>query len=323
MTIGHTFFWVGVERLETANGTVPINQMYVERVAPDQPTRKHPVVLVHGGGGQGLDWLGTPDGRSGWAPMLAADGYEVFVVDRPGHGRSPYHPDLLGPMTPPPSYEVLEGVFTPPTDSPLGAGHTEWPAGVDDAPGVIDQLLAGGGPMRADMPSAHALEQRALAALLDRVGPAVVITHSAGGPAGFLAAEARPGAVVALVTIEPLGPPFLRIAPIGVSLDWGLAAAPFEFDPPASDPAELEDGTGRRLVNLSKVPIILVSTAHSKLGAAGAETVAFLRSAGCDAEEMKLAENGFAGNGHGVMLERNNAEVLEFLLAQLRRRGLI
>jgi pimeloyl-ACP methyl ester carboxylesterase len=147
--------------------------------------------------------------------------------------------------------------------------------------------------MRADMPSAHALEQRALAALLDRVGPAVVITHSAGGPAGFLAAEARPGAVVALVTIEPLGPPFLRIAPIGVSLDWGLAAAPFEFDPPASDPAELEDGTGRRLVNLSKVPIILVSTAHSKLGAAGAETVAFLRSAGCDAEEMKLAENGF------------------------------
>jgi len=31
MNTEHTFFWVGVERLETPNGTVAINQMYVER----------------------------------------------------------------------------------------------------------------------------------------------------------------------------------------------------------------------------------------------------------------------------------------------------
>jgi pimeloyl-ACP methyl ester carboxylesterase len=168
--------------------------------------------------------------------MLAADGYEVLVVDRPGHGRSPYHPDLLGPMTPPPTYEILESIFSPGADSPLGTGHTEWPADRGTAGELID---------------------------LDRIGPAIVLTHSAGGPAGFLVADARP----------------------------------------------------------DKVPITVVSTAHSKLGAAGAETVAFLRSVGCEVEELKLAEHGFAGDGHGVMLRRNNAEVLEFLLGRLRLRS--
>ena len=60
-------------------------------------TQPYPIVLIHGGGGQGTDWLGTPDGRPGWATFLVQEGYAVYVVDRPGHGRSPYHPDVLCP----------------------------------------------------------------------------------------------------------------------------------------------------------------------------------------------------------------------------------
>jgi len=71
-------------------------QMYVEYQVPAQVRHPYPIVLVHGGGGQGLDWMGTPDGRRGWNSYLLEEGFRVYVVDRPGHGRSPFHPDLHG-----------------------------------------------------------------------------------------------------------------------------------------------------------------------------------------------------------------------------------
>ena len=39
--------------------------------------------------------------------------------------------------------------------------------------------------------------------------------------------------------------------------------------------------------------------------------VDFLREAGCDVTSMKLDEAGVEGNGHAMMLEKNNAEALE------------
>ena len=85
--------WVNVKRADTAMGSfVGGQQMYVEYMVPSRVRKPFPIVLVHGGGGQGLDWMGTPDGRPGWFQYLAAEGYRVYVVDRPGHGRSPLHP---------------------------------------------------------------------------------------------------------------------------------------------------------------------------------------------------------------------------------------
>ena len=46
------------------------------------------------------------------------------------------------------------------------------------------------------------LDQSRGAELLDRIGPAVVMAHSLGGPAGWLIADARPDLVKALVEIE-------------------------------------------------------------------------------------------------------------------------
>ena len=92
-----SYFFVGVERIEMARGSfVNGKQMYVESFIPAQVRHPYPIVLVHGGGGQGLDWMGTPDGRRGWTQILLEEGYKVYVVDRPGHGRSPFHPDVDG-----------------------------------------------------------------------------------------------------------------------------------------------------------------------------------------------------------------------------------
>ena len=96
-----SYFWIGVEQAHLARGTSTNGkQMYVEYWIPARVTRPFPIVLVHGGGGQGLDWMGTPDGHPGWVTYLLQEGYKVYVVDRPGHGRSPWHPDLHGPFPP-------------------------------------------------------------------------------------------------------------------------------------------------------------------------------------------------------------------------------
>jgi pimeloyl-ACP methyl ester carboxylesterase len=52
--------------------------------APGAP----PLLLIHGGGATGASWRATPDGRRGWGDLLAERGYECWLTDWPGTGRS-------------------------------------------------------------------------------------------------------------------------------------------------------------------------------------------------------------------------------------------
>jgi len=84
-----SYFWIGVEQSHLARGTLTNGkQMYVEYWTPAQVRRPYPIVLVHGGGGQGLDWMGTPDGRPGWVTYLLQEGYKVYVSDAPRRSRT-------------------------------------------------------------------------------------------------------------------------------------------------------------------------------------------------------------------------------------------
>jgi len=61
---------------------------------------------------------GTPDGRPGWATYLVQEGYHVYILDRPGHGRSPFHPELHGAFPAQAStYEQMGRQFTAPEKS--------------------------------------------------------------------------------------------------------------------------------------------------------------------------------------------------------------
>ena len=85
--IGSRF--VGYTTEAQPNGSVNVlNPMFVEYLLPARRRHDYPIVFIHGGGGQGTDWLQTPDGRDGWVDYFVADGWDVYVVDRPGHGRS-------------------------------------------------------------------------------------------------------------------------------------------------------------------------------------------------------------------------------------------
>ena len=344
-----SYFWVGVERADLARGTV-VNgkQMYVEYVIPSQVKHPYPVVLVHGGGGQGTDWMGTPDGRPGWAGYLAQEGYAVYVVDRPGHGRPPFHPELHGPFpAQAPALESISGRFTPPNPTssnrplPFQHLHTQWPGNGEVGSPDLDQFVAsqGGSYVSTPLPPgappapafaaaqtiAHQVWRERGAMLLDKIGPAIIMTHSAGGPFGWLVAEVRPNLVKGIVAIEGGGQPFA-----GANV-WGMSTIPVTYDPPVLDPSELKTVTvpsaemgvpdcliqaepARTLVNLQGIPIVMVTSEGSFASPGNPGAIAFFKQAGCTAEELRLVDHGIHGNGHMMMVEKNNREVLQPIL---------
>ena len=312
---GH--FWIPGEIVEAPHGTVMRAPMFVEWEAPEAITRPYPLVLVHGGGGQITDWTGTPDGRPGWRDRFVDDGYVVYTVDRPAHGRSWAHPDIVGAPGPQFPFEAAVGLFSTPIP---GHDTAVWGDSPDDE--ALGQLVAGMGFLLMDLAESHRMDGDRIARLLDRIGPAVVITHSAGGPSGWLAADARPELVKAIVAIEPMGPPFGDFSPHG-SLEWGLTAAPLHYEPPVEDPAALAaDPSAYRLPWLTGLPVVVVVGETSPFTEWEPRTVAFLNELGGDVEFMNLGDHGAHGNGHAPMLESNSDEsivpILEWLDRALR-----
>ena len=307
-------FWVPGECVETGGKHFQRGPMYVFWEAPDQVTQPYPIVLVHGGAVQGTEWMDTPDGRPGWTQRLVEAGYAVLVVDRPGHGRSPYNPDVLGPMSPQFHYEEGKEVFFP---DKTAAQHTQWPIQDGDT-AMLDAFIAPFGPLPNDIAEWQTMDADRLAALLDRIGPAIIMTHSSSGSDGWLVADRRPDLVVAIVTVEPMGPAFADTPNIG-ALSWGLTAAPITYDPPRSTPDEVRkaDSHTLRIPALSRIPVAVVSGEISPQAAYAPKIVEFLSNAGAAVEHLHLPDFGIYGNGHGLIYEKNSDGALKPILEWL------
>lgn len=314
VTVRRGQFWVPGERVRTEHGTVQRAPLFVQWEAPPGDAHPIPLVLVHGGGGQGTDWTGTPDGRPGWATRFVEAGFAVYVVDRCGHGRSPYHPDVVAPMGAPFPYEAARALFFP---EEARDAQTQWTYG----PEHVDQLLCPMGPLPADLAESQRLDAERLGRLLDIVGEAVLVTHSAGGPVGWLTADARPDRVAAIAAVEPMGPPFAEFPGLG-TLTWGLTSAEITCDPRAGDPAEAD---GRRIPALAGKPVAVVTGGASAFAGFAPRVVEFLNTAGAHARQLHLPDFGITGNGHGLIFEANSDEtvkpVIDWILATLRTRG--
>lgn len=305
-------FWIAGENVTTPFGTAPRGPLFVEWESPEEVTRPYPLILVHGGGGQGTDWLSTPDGRPGWAHEFVKAGFAVYVVDRPGHGRSPHHPDVLGPVAPPFPFEAAQQLFAP-TGSAAEA-HTQWPWGREiDDPEMV-QMFSSMGFFMADLSGSQELDGDRLARLLDRTGPAVIVSHSAGAPGGWLAANKRPELVRGIVSVEPMGPPFATFPGVG-PMSYGLSFAPLSTEPALSSAADFQSDPSRfKVPGLTGTPIQIVTGGASPNAGAGPETVEFLRAVGAEADLLHLPDQDIEGNGHGLIFEKNSSDTAKLVI---------
>jgi pimeloyl-ACP methyl ester carboxylesterase len=311
---------VGVARAPIpGRGTVTTGEhMFVEYFVPAQPRHDVPLVFVHGGGGQGVAFLGRGDGRRGWLHHALEAGWTVYIVDRPGYGRNPPHPLLVGPQSEPTPHEVMTPLFS------FAAARGRWDGTGEVGDPGVDEFMAQQRPMRFDT-AAHiqAVTQARGAELLDRIGPAVIVTHSAGGPFGWLVADARPTLVRALVSAEGLGPATLAVPltfdpPVSRVEELQLVALPARPDVDwgslAGLPRAIQPEPARRLVNLAQVPVAVLASEDPRFSVLAEDSVLYLRQGGCAVEHLQLAELGIRGNGHMMLLEENNGEVLDVAL---------
>jgi pimeloyl-ACP methyl ester carboxylesterase len=327
-------------KYSTVNGRqVMSGQLYAEFQIPSKQTQRWPIVMIHGGGQSGTNFTGTPDGREGWAQFFLRQGYPVYVVDQPGRGRAAYEAAVYGPATPL-NLERIQSRFAAPERYrlwPQAHLHTQWPGHAEPGEAVFDQFYASQLPSIQDFTLQQVLNRDALLALLEKIGPAILLTHSQSGPFGWPVADTRPDLVRAIVAVEPNGPPFFDVENIAApdwfrnaatqTRPWGITAVPLVYSPPATNASDLAIGQqdkadgpdltkcwlqkspARLLPNLQRLPILILTAEASYHAPYDHCTVKYLDQAGVRPTWIKLTDAGIHGNGHMMMLEKNNMEI--------------
>src|SRR5262249_13969673 len=207
----------------------------VEMRVPQKQTHPYPIIMVHGGTRSGTTFTGTPDGRESWAQYFARRGYAVYVVDQPGRGRSGYVAEVYGPP------RLADGEsgqrrylqqekykLWPQADL-----HTQWPgSGEPDDPATL-QMVGSYLPEIGDFTKQQLLNRNALVALLEKIGPSILLVHSQAGAFGWPVADARPELVKAILAIEPNGPPFYSVEFVGAPTWFKQGAAGVDYGIPS------------------------------------------------------------------------------------------
>jgi hypothetical protein len=300
---------------QTPDGqTLHGDHAYVFYQVPMNP-RKLPLVLWHGAGQFSKSWETTPDGREGFQNIFLRRGFAVYVVDQPRRGRAG-RSTLPMTITPTPDEQAWFNTFR------LGIWPDFFP-GVQFSrdPGALNQyfrqMTPNTGPFDVEVTS------DAVAALLGKIGPGILVTHSqAGGPGWRTAMKAHN--VRAVIAYEP-GSNF--IFPDG------------EIPPAMPSTAGPLEGVGAPLAEfmlLTKLPIVIFygdnipkePSANPgqdgwrvRLGMARRWAEVVNRHGG-DVTVVQLPDLGIPGNTHFPFSDLNNLEIAELLSAFLKKKGL-
>jgi pimeloyl-ACP methyl ester carboxylesterase len=283
-----------------APGHTTVEQMYVQYFIPETTNRMPPLVMVHGSNHTGATWETTPDGREGWSTWFVRQGFSVYVVDHSGRGRSGFAAARINRA--PGESKAAD------TAVPLATHERAWvnfrigPRYGEAFPGTqfphehfvayTAQLVPNA---EVTLEAGGATTVAALTALLDAIGPAIVMVHSQSGAYGMDLVRRGPERVRALVNIE------------------GDMA-----------PASAEDIASRFV----RVPMLSLWGDYS-VGAPGRngdlrrngcrDTVAAIAAAGGRARLLLLPEAGIRGNSHMLMMDRNNLEIAAEVAGWLER----
>jgi hypothetical protein len=258
--------------------------MYVEKATPAKKKYKYPIVLMHGGGHNGQVYMTTPDGREGWFHSFIRRGFEVYVVDGSNRGRAGWDPVKRIQAT----AGVIDASEMEPTNT--YAEQSSWTAfrwgpeyGVlyPDAKFPIEalnQYLPQLNPAYRDA-EANDLLAANLSALIDKIGPCILLGWSTGSRNVMEAVDtaARAAQVKGLIGIE------------GFSANSG------------GDPDLVKD-----------IPQLTVLGDHND-PTSSQEWSTFINGLGGDSTTVYLPDVGIVGNGHTMMLEKNNEQIADLL----------
>jgi pimeloyl-ACP methyl ester carboxylesterase len=275
-------------------GHVAIGHVHATYQYPADQRYAYPVLLHPGGGHSARVYDTTPDGREGWLTLLLRAGFATYGVDRVNSGRSGAEIGAINAVrlgrAPASALPALnrysaESAWVAFRWGPrYGEAYPDTQFPIAAADRYYRQTIA-----TYRDPAETEKNVAAEVALLDEVGPATLLVWSSAAPLGFLTAAARPAAVKGIVAIEPAA--------------WGYAMVP--------------EGA---LAALATVPILIVMGDRVTRETAAARAFAQrLAAHGGSVTVDALPEAGITGNGHTLMLERNNREILARIVAWLRR----
>lgn len=300
-----------------------VDPMYVQYQVP-LDARKYPLVFVHGGGGTGRVWETTPEGREGYQTIFLRRGFRVYIVDFPRRGRAGF-PSFNGPFG---AFDGTQVVPNRTTRSGLEYAWVRWRLGpkypevfpVQQFPmQAVESFMQHLVPTVSDDPE---IISGALVALLERIGPAILVTHSQSGLFGWLAGARSPH-VKAIVAYEPgfVFPQGQVPAPIPLfkgAMAAGTALTPAEFSNLVRAPIQVVYGD-----NIPQSPVAdLVADGRRAQVLASRLFVAAVNEHGGDATVLHLPDAGLRGNSHFMFSDLNNIEVADQLSAFLSAHGL-
>ncbi|KAF7373416.1 AB hydrolase-1 domain-containing protein [Mycena sanguinolenta] len=295
-----TYLYVGQTYIPEGNTSIAADQMYVERLTPATVIQPLPILIIHGMGMTGTNFLNTPDGRLGWADYFLSKGYEVYIVDQPSRGRSQWQPTEDG-----------------------GNGTKGDP--------IFDRFFASNVVSLNSSAEEGMRIKHAGSLLLDQIGPVILMTHSQGGEFGWILADSRPNQVKAIVAMEPHGPPFINaiFPPFTAGRIYGLTDIPVAYDPPIRNASDIgrvvlneipgvtcfqQTEPARKLINLVDIPVLAVTSEASYHAQYDNCSVAFLRQAGVSVEHISLPDVGIHGNAHMFFMEKNNLQIVDTVI---------
>jgi hypothetical protein len=299
-----------------AGQTVHGDHAYVMYQVPAN-ARRLPLVMWHGGGQFSKTWETTPDGRDGYQNIFLRRGFTTYIMDQPRSGRAS-RTLVLAARQPPVGPFGEQAIF-------LRFRIGQWP---DYFPGV--QFPKGADALdqwwRQQVPNTANLDNEVFVAsgveLFKKIGPAILLTHSASGVMGWHVAT-RNENVKAIVAYEPVGFLFPEgdvPAPIK-TLDGDVTGVPVPL-------AAFE--------KLTKIPIQIVygdnipatPSTNPALDAWRGRLemtrrfVQAVNAHGGHAELLHLPEVGVKGNTHFPFADLNNLQVADLLSDWLRKQKL-
>ena len=274
-------------------GHVVVDNVYATYQYPADRRYPYPILFNSGGGHTARVYDTTPDGREGWLTLFVREGFAVYGVDRPNTGRSgtdicKINAVKLGraPTSELPAinrYAAESSWVTFRWGPKFGEPYPNTQFPVDFADTYYPQTIS-----TYRDPAETAKSVAAFGALIDKIAePVIIQSWSSSGLLGYLTAIERSERVKAILAVETSVDAFDKI------------------------PAE-----GRK--TLAKIPIYIVIGDHAPDRVESSRKFQKeMADIGGNVTIDVLPEAGIFGNGHTMMLEKNNKQIMYRMIAWL------